>query len=559
MSRADTTVKSYPVPGGVIVIGTRPRPKSCRRAAIALGMAAVLALTACGSDSDSPSDTARGESGGSFIVGLPSFFVQNFTPGATASSYVDYALWTPLTQTEPGTGELQMMVAESMESDDQQSWTITLKTGWTFHDGSPVTAQSFADSWNATALGTNALAGNYLFANFQGYAEMNPADGTAPADSLSGVTVVDETTLEVVLNEPNALLPYIMSSTAFAPLPESGLSDLAAFGTNPIGNGPFKMREGGFATGDQDVFLERYEDYAGESASADEIDLRIYQDTGAVFTDFQAGSIDLALLDGSDLTEGKEQFPDQIVDVQFPAVIYLGFPLYDERFANPDLRMALSMAIDRDAIVNALLAGNGTVATGLVPETLTGGGGSACDSCTFDVDAAADLLESAGGWGGPMVLYTYQDPTNERILEAVANQIRTNLGIEDVTFQAQEIGQLYESYAAQTIDGPSLLYAGAPFPHIYAMADQLFSEAAGLNTTGYSSPEFASLLAEAASAASPDETTSLATQAAELALSEVPITPLFWPKGGLAHSERLDNIVPETLGGAYLAGITVTD
>lgn len=535
-----------------------------RVAAASIGTVTALVLAACGGEAESPEDSpsdgaAAAEGTGSYIVGLPSFFVQSFTPGATGGSYVDYALWTPLTQTEPGTGELQMMVAESIESEDQQTWTITIKPDWTFHDGTPVTAQSFADSWNATALGANALSGNYLFANFQGYAELNPAEGTEPAESLSGVTVVDETTLEVTLSAPNALLPYILASTAFAPMPESGLEDLAAFGTNPIGNGPFKMREGGFTTSDQDVYLERYDDYAGEKAAAAEIDLRVYQDTGAVFTDFQAGSIDLALLDGSDLTEGKEQYPDQIVDVQFPAVIYLGFPLYDERFANAELRMALSMAIDRDAIVNALLAGNGTVATGLAPDTLTGGGESACDSCAYDVEAAKAMLESAGGWEGPLVLYTYQDPTNERILEAVANQIRTNLGIEDVTFQAQEIGALYESYAAKTIDGPSLLYSGASFPHIYAMADQMFSTGAGLNTTGYDSPDFTALLGDAASATDADETTSQAIEAAELALSEVPITPLFWPKGGLIHSEKLDNVVPETLGGAHLAGITVTE
>lgn len=516
----------------------------------------VLALAACASDGagESPDDQSAG--GGSFVVGLPSFFVQNFTPGGSAGSYVDYALWSPLTQTNVETGALEMMVADSMESDDQKHWTITLKQGWTFHDGTPVTAQSFADSWNTTALSTNALASNYLMNIFEGYDEMNPAKGE-PAESLSGVDVVDDETLEVTLNEPNAFLPYIVSSTVFAPMPESGLDDIAAFGTNPVGNGPFMMQEGGFKKTAQDVTLVRYDDYAGEPANVDEVDLRLYQDTGAVFTDFEAGSIDLALLDGSDLSRAKDEFSDQVVDVQFPAVVYLGFPLYDDRFDDPDVRRAISMAIDRESIVTALLAGNGSVATGLAPDTLVGGGEATCDSCSYDPDAAKELLDSAGGWSGPLVLYTYQDPTNEKVLEAVANQLRTNLGIEDVTFEAQEIGQLYERYAAQKVNGPSVLYAGATYPHVYAMADQMFSAGASLNVTGYESSGFADLMAEAASAPDTDQATELAQQATAVALADVPVTPLLWPKGGIVHAENISGVVPEFLGGPHLASVVV--
>jgi oligopeptide transport system substrate-binding protein len=511
----------------------------------------MLLLAACGgSGSTSGTDD-------SFSVGVPTFFVQNLTPGSSGSSYVDYAIWSPLTRVDGQSGKLEMLVADSVESADNVTWTIKLKKGWTFHDGSPVTAKSFADSWNATALGANALTGNASMAVFQGYDKLNPPKGKPAAKALSGVQVVDDSTLKVVLNKPNALLPYILSATAFAPLPESALKDLKAFATHPIGNGPFKVKNGGWEAGAQEIQLERYDGYAGTKAAAGEVDLRVYQETGAIYTDFQAGTIDLALLDGADLASAKKDIPNQVVDVQYPAIVYLSFPLYDSRFANPGVRKAISMAIDREAIVKSLLAGRAKAATGLAPPTLTGGGEAKCASCTFDPQQAKATLQAAGGWSGPMVLYTYQDPTNEKVLQAIANQLRTNLGIEKVTFEAQPVGQLYEGFAAKAVKGPSLLYSGAPYPHIYAMADQMFSAHAPLNVTGYDSKTFAGLLAQAASDRDAAATTALAKQGAELALADAPIAPLYWPLGGLVHSDKLSGVVPEVLGGARLAVVKV--
>ena len=126
------------------------------------------------------------------MLGLPSFFVTNFAPGGTGGSNIDYAVWTPLTTIEAGTGELVPGVAEEWTTDDQKTWTITLQDGWTFHDGSPVTAQPFVDSWNSTATAANALNGNAPMNIIEGYDEMNPAEGEPSATELSGLNAVDE-------------------------------------------------------------------------------------------------------------------------------------------------------------------------------------------------------------------------------------------------------------------------------------------------------------------------------------------------------------------------------
>jgi peptide/nickel transport system substrate-binding protein/oligopeptide transport system substrate-binding protein len=89
------------------------------------------------------------------------------------------------------------------------------------------------------------------------------------------------------------------------------------------------------------------------------------------------------------------------------------------------------------------------------------------------------------------------------------------------------------------------------------MADQMFSAGAPLNVTGYDSKAFSGLLAQAASSKDAGQTTDLAKQAAEQALTDVPVAPLYWPLGGLVHSDRLSGVVPEVLGGARLAAVKV--
>jgi oligopeptide transport system substrate-binding protein len=67
------------------------------------------------------------------------------------------------------------MMAESITSDDGgKNWTITLKYGWTFHDGTPVTAEHYVRAWSYGADGANGQQNNSFYRNIVGYADMNP-------------------------------------------------------------------------------------------------------------------------------------------------------------------------------------------------------------------------------------------------------------------------------------------------------------------------------------------------------------------------------------------------
>jgi peptide/nickel transport system substrate-binding protein/oligopeptide transport system substrate-binding protein len=264
----------------------------------------------------------------------------------------------------------------------------------------------------------------------------------------------------------------------------------------------------------------------------------------------------VTLVTGNNLPSAATQFKDRLVQVPFPAVIYLGFPMWDKRFADLKMRQAFSHAVDRDTIVKTLLRGFGSPAEGLAGTAVPGGGEADCEACSYDPAKAKTLLAEAGGWDGPLKLWTYQDPLNSTILEAIANQLRTNLGIEAITTQAQPVDQLYPNLDAQKIDGPVLLYMGAGYPHLYALADQLFTKGSAANVTGYDSAAFADLMAKAADVPE-DQVLSVTQQATAQALKDLPLSPLFQPTGALAHSAKISGVTPEFLGGVRLAAVKV--
>lgn len=515
-----------------------------------IGVVVLLAASCSKSNSTT-------KSSGSYTIGAASFLLTDLLPGKTGDSNLDYAVWTPLMTLDPKTGKAVNGVAKSMESTDQRVWTIKLNSGWTFHNGESVTAQSFADSWNASAYAPNAMKDSYLFAIIEGFSALSPVKGAPTAKTLSGVQVVDQSTLKVTLTKPLSLFPYIVAGTPFAPMPKAAFGNLNAFDKKPLGNGPYQVTGAGITPGVQTVTLQRYDKYAGEKAAVKQVNIKLYQNVSTAYTDFQAGRIDVTLVSGNDLINAANKYPKQLVRETSPAVFFLGFPAWDKRFSDLRVRQAFSLAIDRKTIVKSLLHGFGEPAVGLAPKTLVGGGDNSCSQCSYDPAKAKELLASAGGWSGSLNLWTYQDPTNSTVLQAISNQLRTNLGIGKISIQTQPVDQIYPNLSAHKIDGPFLLYMGAGYPHLYAQAEQLFTPGEGFNVVGYNNHAVTGLLDQAARSGDQGQVVSLTQQATKTALDDLPETPIYLPQAGLVFSKKLSNVVPEFLGGVHVPAVTL--
>ena len=212
------------------------------------------------------------------------------------------AIFSKLVRYNPDTAAPELEIAESIETEDNINWTVTLKDGWTFHDGTPITAQSFVDAWNWGAYGPNAALNSYFFSliGIEGADEVAGEDANgdevitpdeAPVTEMSGLEVVDDLTFNITLSAPKADMPTALGYTVFAPLPEVFYEDVEAFGAKPIGSGPFSVVE---YNENVDIQLTAYPDYAGDTKpKVKDVTFRIYTDQNAAYNDLLADNVDV--------------------------------------------------------------------------------------------------------------------------------------------------------------------------------------------------------------------------------------------------------------------------
>ena len=542
----------------------------------ALLASTALLLSACGGGGGENPETTASEGGGgtggtfSIRIGDPE---NPLVPGNTAESegaQVVESLWTGLVQYAP-TGELTDYtgVAESIESEDNTTWTITLKDGWTFHDGTPVTAQSFVDAWNYTAYSPNAQGNSYFFSNIVGYDELQaPTDdageatGDPAAQEMSGLAVVDDTTFTVTLAESFTQFPVTLGYQAFFPLPESFFEDPEAAGVTPVGNGPFQADEE-FVDG-QGFTLSRFEDFAGEQpANADTLDYVVYPDINTSYTDVQGGNLDILPDVPPDvLTAAPDEFGDRFVEGPSSGFTYVGFPTYDPRFADPRVRQAISMGIDRAAISDAIFNGSRTPADDAIAPVVTGYREGACEFCVLDPERANALLDEAGfDRSQPIELWFNAGAGHEGWMEAVGNQLRENLGIADYALRGDlDFAEYLPLGNEQGYTGPFRLGWSMDYPSAQNYLEPLHSTSAlppGSNRTFYSNPEFDSLVDQGNAAATEEEAIALYQQADDVLLRDMPIAPMFFDVEQLVHSENVSDVVIDVFGNVDAASVTV--
>jgi oligopeptide transport system substrate-binding protein len=542
-------------------------------ALIAGGLSAAMLLSACGSDEPEGGGEGGGEAtGGSFsiYIGEPENPLIPGTTNETEGGQVVDSLWTGLVQYDPETNEPVFTgVAESIESDDATTWTVTLKDGWTFHDGTPVNAQSFVDAWNYNAYSPNAMQNSYFFGTIAGYGDLqaptNDAGeptGDPAATEMSGLQVVDDLTFTVELSAPYAQWPTTVGYTAFFPMPQAFFDDPEGLGEQPIGNGPFQAEEP-FVPG-QGITLTRYDDYGGEElANADEVSYVVYTEQDTAYTDLQAGNVDIVdTLPPDAIATAQDEFGDRYIETVQGDITSLAFPTYEERFADPNVRRAFSMAIDREAITEAIFSGTRTPATSYLNPVISGYRDDACDACVLNVDEANSLLDEAGfDRSQPVELWTNGGAGHEAWLEAVGNQLRENLGIEYVLRTELDFSEYLPLRDAQGMTGPFRSGWIMDYPTAENFLGPLYATAAqppaGSNTSFYSNPEFDALVAEGNAAASEEDAIAAYQAAEDILVQDMPEAPLWYRLNQGAHSENVDNVIIDAFGRIDAAAVQV--
>ena len=531
-------------------------------------LALALGAAACGGGSEdegTPSDAAP--TGGSFSIPItdPERPLLPADTNESEGSQIISGLFTGLVEYDPETSEATMDgVAESITSDDSTTWTIKLKP-WTFHDGTPVTSDSFIKAWNYAANSANAQGGSYFFANVEGYKDLQGVDTAAPAKTeMSGLKKVSDTEFTVTLNAPFRQYPVTVGYNAFFPLPESFFADKAAqdaYGKKPIGNGPFKA-DTEYVPG-KGMTLSKYADFPGDPAKADTVEIKTYTDNAVAYVDLQGGNLDIQDTVPPDaIATFKDEFGDRALERESSSFTYLGFPTFDPRFADKRVRQAFSMAVDRKGITEAIFNGTRAPAFSVVSPVVAGSRPDACKYCEYKPDEAKKLLAETGfDVSKPVDLWFNAGADHDDWVQAVGNNLRDNLGITYKLQGGLQFAEYLPKIDAKGITGPYRLGWSMDYPSPQNYLEPLYSTAAlppnGSNGFFYSNKAFDDKVAEG-NAADSNEAAITAYQAAEdLLLEDMPLMPMFFGKVQSAHSEKVSNVVVDAFGRIRLEDVTV--
>lgn len=453
---------------------------------------------------------------------------------------------------EDATPELD--VAESIETADNINFTVKLKQGYMFHDGTEVKAHNFVDAWNYTAAGVNGQKGSYFYEPIEGYDKVScPNEECSPkpeTDELSGLQVVDDYTFTIKTSGPVSNLPVRLGYSAFAPQPDAFFEDPEAFGDLPTGAGPYKVDE----VGDTEIVLSKFADYSGEYVGKPEkITFRIYNDPAAAYTDVVAGNLDatdIIPIDNMADDIFKTDLPDQWLVREQGVIQAIGFSPVDEQFKdNPDLRHAISMAVDRDLITQQIYNGSRIPADSFVSPVVNGYKEGACgEYCVFDAAKAKALYDQAGGYEGTLTFAVNQDGGHEPMAQAVCNSLKNTLGVDCQVEQTPDFKTLRDQLNNKERKGIFRKGWQMDYPNIENFLAPLYGKGASSNDERYDNPEFEADI-KAGNAAETPEEANKHYQAAEAKLVEdMPGFPTWFDAAVVGWSSRVTNVETNAFG-----------
>ncbi|MFB9237352.1 ABC transporter substrate-binding protein [Plantactinospora siamensis] len=514
----------------------------------ALPLAAVLGLAACGSGGSGGSGGSTPNGAVSIEIAEPQHLVPTNT-SETSGSQVLAALFSPLVDYDAKNKPYEV-AAQSVTTTDNKVWTIKLKPGYTFHNGEKVTSDNYLNAWNYGAYGPNGQGNSYFFEKIAGYDAMQTTDSkgktvTPTAKTLSGLKKVDDLTFSVTLSQPYIDFKTMLGYTAFYPLPQAAFSApgvlKADYENAPIGQGPFKMK--GSWQHDSKVEVVKYDAFPGQKPKVNDVEFRIYQQLTAAYADVLADNLDvLPTVPTENLSTAPTDLGDRYQTSPMSSFQFLAFPTFQKEYSNPDVRRAISMAIDRDEITKSIFKGSQTSARSFVSPVVPGyRDNTAGDAGKFDPAKAKQLYTAAGGPSKITISYN-GDGGHKDWVDATCNQLKANLGVDCVGSAEPKFADLLTKVEKKQPVGLFRMGWVMDYPSMEDYLGPLYSTGGSSNYYGYSNPQFDKLVKEGSAAPSQAAAIKKYQQAEDILAKDMPVVPLRFGQNTYGYSTKVKNV-----------------
>lgn len=520
--------------------------------AILASVMAMSLLTGCGGGQDAAGDTTAAADGAQqagdaakpegnvlryVMSGEPETLDPNMNNYASSSNVL-LNLFTGLYQYSADGSGVEPACAESYTvSDDGLTYTFKLKEGLKWSDGSPLTAADFEYSWKRELKQETASTAAwqlYYIKNGEAY-----NNGQCEADEV-GVKAIDDTTLEVVLNNPT---PYFVNLTAannFAPVKKEAVEGAEVWTKSAetyVCNGPFMMGE---IKPQEGYTLVKNPNYVfADTVALDGVEMIFIEQAEAALSAYNAGDVD-AMSGGSIETQAMTQYDgsEELHSYDLIGTSYYDFNC-EKEYMTKEVRKALSMAITRDTINQVAVPSKPKSAYAFVPygipytdetddfRTKVGN-----NLVTEDVEAAKQLLADAGypnGEGLPtlqlIITNTKENKDKAQILQALWKE---NLGVnvEIVTFESKVY---WDEHAAGNFDIAFDGWTGDyPDPNTNL---SIFNKSRMEKECRWRSEEalrYNDLLEEAATLADNNKRMELFVEMEQILMDEMPVMPVYF-------------------------------
>jgi peptide/nickel transport system substrate-binding protein len=276
-------------------------------------------------------------------------------------------------------GELGPGLAAEMPTQiDDTTWQFTLRDGITFHNGEPFNADSVVASVDRMIR----------------LIEEGVTDNDGFFSVLTGAEAVDDLTVNITTEAPDGVLPSRMYWLKMIPASAVDSEDLSE---SSAGTGPYQLVE--WVRGES-ATLAAYADYWGDAPAVQNVDYRFVTESGSRFAGLLSGDYDVITnLNPSDVPQAPQEATAQ--GQEHPVLILDA----DEGItADVNVRKALNLAVDKDAIAESLFGGYAVVDPGQLLSPSILGHNPDLEAYPYDPDQAKQLIEDAGVAGETITL-----------------------------------------------------------------------------------------------------------------------------------------------------------
>ena len=426
--------------------------------------------------------------------------------------------------------QVQPDIAERWDvSDDGLVYTFHLNRQATFHDGRPVTAEDIKYSWErALSPGTASIVSENFLGDIVGAKDVS----RGRAEQISGVRIIDGSTIEVTIDAPKQYFLYKLTyPTAFVVDQRQITANPRRWSQKPNGSGPYKLAE--WRLGEQ-IILEAYERHHLGAPTLQRV--RVGLSGGSALIEYEDGDIDITGIGLDDLArvqDPADELNDEYVQVPRMSIDYIGFNTNVPPFDDEKVRQAFALAVDRDKIAEVILQGAIPVANGILMPGLPGYTEEP-KTYPYDPERARQLL-SESRYADDMPEITLAEsgaggtvgPTTEAIIQYWQDELGVTVEIQQAEsgtfFSDIDQGRYQMFHLGWIMD----------YPDPEDILDILFHSESRQNNTRYSNPEVDTKLEQARVEPDTEARIALYQEVERTLVEDAAWVPLFYDVGHL--------------------------